>query len=192
MSAPKPASVQTISFVASASRSARTELLPWAMLANGPQWTKAGPPSRVWRRFGLIASLSSAAMAPATLTSSAVTGRPSVVVAMTIRPRRARRSARSDARARTAITSDATVICHSVSRGTPFSRPPSPITTRRIARSLMSTTRGQRTARGSIPSGFLWWRLLSRNAAPRLWAAPIACTSPVRWRLKSSIGITWL
>ena len=30
------------------------ELLPWAMFANGPQWTKAGPPSRVWSRFGLM------------------------------------------------------------------------------------------------------------------------------------------
>ena len=26
------------------------------MFANGPQWTNAGPPSRVWSRFGLIAS----------------------------------------------------------------------------------------------------------------------------------------
>ena len=39
MSAPKPASVTTISEVASATRSARMELLPWAMLAKGPQWT---------------------------------------------------------------------------------------------------------------------------------------------------------
>ena len=30
------------------------------------------------------------------------------------------------------------------------------------------------------------------NAAARLWAAPMAWTSPVRWRLKSSIGMTWL
>ena len=40
------------------------ELLPWAMLANGPQWTKAGPPSRVWSRFGLIASRSRTVIAP--------------------------------------------------------------------------------------------------------------------------------
>ena len=42
------------------------ELLPWAMLANGPAWTKAGPPSRVWSRFGLIASRSRTVIAPAT------------------------------------------------------------------------------------------------------------------------------
>ena len=30
------------------------------------------------------------------------------------------------------------------------------------------------------------------NAPARLWAAPMAWTSPVRWRLKSSIGMTWL
>ena len=98
------------------------------MLANGPQWTNAGPPSRVWSRFGLIASTSRTVIAPATLRSSAVTGRPSVVWARTIRPSRARRSWRSVARARIAITSLATVITVSVSRGTPFSRPPRPMT----------------------------------------------------------------
>ena len=74
----------------------------------------------------------------------------------------------------------------------PFSLPPRPTTTLRIARSLMSTTRGQTIDDGSMPSGFSWWRWLSRNAAARLWAAPIAWLSPVRWRLKSSIGMTWL
>ena len=32
---------------------------------------------------------------------------------------------------------------------------------------------------------------VSTNAEARLCAAPIAWVSPVRWRLKSSIGITW-
>ena len=90
------------------------------------------------------------------------------------------------------MTSDPTVMTNSVSRGIPSSRPPSPMTTCRSARSLMSTTRGQRMPCRSMPSGFLWWRLLSRNAPARLWAAPIAWTSPVRWRLKSSMGMTWL
>ncbi len=90
------------------------------------------------------------------------------------------------------MTSDATVICHSDSRAGPFSLPPSPTMTLRIARSLMSTTRGHTIELGSMPSGFLWWRWLSRNAAARLWAAPIAWLSPVRWRLKSSMGMTWL
>ena len=56
----------------------------------------------------------------------------------------------------------------------------------------MSRTRGQRTLSGSIPSALPWWMWLSMNAAPRLWAAPMAWTSPVRCRLKSSIGMTWL
>ena len=43
-----------------------------------------------------------------------------------------------------------------------------------------------------MPSSLPWWMWLSMNAAARLWAAPIACVSPVRWRLKSSIGMTWL
>ena len=49
------------------------------MLANGPACTKAGPPSSVWSRLGLIASRISTVMAPATLRSSSVTGRPSRV-----------------------------------------------------------------------------------------------------------------
>ena len=74
MSEPKPASVTTASTSLSAMRSATTEELPWAMLANGPAWMKAGPPSSVWTRFGLIASRSSTVIAPATLSSSSVTG----------------------------------------------------------------------------------------------------------------------
>ena len=83
-------------------------------------------------------------------------------------------------------------MTHSVSRGTPFSSPPRPMTARRSARSLMSTTRGQRIENGSMPSALPWWRWLSRKALARLWAAPMAWMSPVRWRLKSSIGMTWL
>ena len=93
------------------------ELLPWAMLANGPQWTNAGPPSSVCIRLGLMASLSSTVIEPATLRSSAVIGVPSFVVARTMRPRRARRSRRSRASARIAMTSEATVITNSVWRG---------------------------------------------------------------------------
>ncbi len=117
MSAPKPASVTRMSLPASAARSARIELLPWAMLANGPQWTKAGPPSSVCIRLGLRASFKRTAIEPATLRSSAVIGVPSFFVASTIRPSRARRSLRSDARARIAMTSDATVITNDPWRG---------------------------------------------------------------------------
>ena len=56
MSDPKPASVHTASTSLSAIWSATTDELPWAMLANGPAWTKAGPPSSVWTRLGFIAS----------------------------------------------------------------------------------------------------------------------------------------
>src|SRR3989475_7076680 len=53
----------------SASRVATTELQPWAMLPNGPQWMNAGPPSSVCTRFGLIASFRSSVIAPAALRS---------------------------------------------------------------------------------------------------------------------------
>ena len=69
------------------------------MFANGPVWTIAGAPSRVWIRFGLIASLRSTAIEPAAPTSSAVTGLPSWSRATVMWPSRARRSARSRAAA---------------------------------------------------------------------------------------------
>ena len=39
-----------------------TELQPWAMLANGPPWMKAGLFSSVCTRLGLMASFSSTAI----------------------------------------------------------------------------------------------------------------------------------
>ena len=50
-----------------------TELQPWAMLANGPPWTKAGLPSSVCTRLGASASFSSAVIAPCALRSRART-----------------------------------------------------------------------------------------------------------------------
>ena len=79
MSAPNPDSVTTTSPSFSAMRSATSELLPWAMFAKGPQWTKAGWPSRVCTRFGLIVSFNSTVIAPAARSCSAVTGVPSPV-----------------------------------------------------------------------------------------------------------------
>ena len=69
-SAPKPASVSTMSASERPSRVATSELQPWAMLPNGPPCTSAGPPSRVCTRLGRIASLSSRVIAPAALRSA--------------------------------------------------------------------------------------------------------------------------
>ena len=98
-------------------RVAESELLPCAMFANGPACTNAGSPSSVWTRFGLIASLSRTAIEPAARSCSAVTGSPSRVEPIVIAPRRARRSSRSRAIARIAITSEAAVMSKPVSRG---------------------------------------------------------------------------
>jgi hypothetical protein len=51
-SVPKPHSVTTQGARVRAKRVAITELLPWAMLANGPAWMRAGVPSLVWARVG--------------------------------------------------------------------------------------------------------------------------------------------
>ena len=88
------------------------------------------------------------------------------------------------------MTSEATAMSNPVSRGYPFSLPPRPTTTFRSARSLMSTTRGHVIVCGSILSLLPWVMELSIIAASRLWESEIACTSPVRWRLNSSMGTT--
>ncbi len=60
----------------------------------------------------------------------------------------------------------------------------------RSARSLMSTQRRQLIESGSIPSSLPCRRCASSIAARRLFAAPIAWMSPVKWRFMSSIGTT--
>ena len=45
-------------------------------VGEGPPWMKAGVPSRVWTRLGLMASFSRAAMAPSAFRSWAVMGLP--------------------------------------------------------------------------------------------------------------------
>ena len=190
-SAPKPASVITTSASDRPSRVATALLQPCAMLAKGPPWTRAGEPSRVCTRFGASASRSSAAMAPSAWRSRAVTMRPpSRAWPTMIRPSRACRSARSEARQRMAITSEATVMSKPSSRGTPWPGPPRPSTRWRSARSFMSTARRHATRRGSRPSALPQWRWLSSIAESRLWALVTACRSPVKWRLMLSIGAT--
>ena len=56
--------------------SATMEELPCAMLANGPACTKAGVPSMVCIRLGMMVSFISTVSAPPMPRSSAVTGSP--------------------------------------------------------------------------------------------------------------------
>ena len=118
MSEPKPDSVITYSPSFWPIRSATSDELPCAMFANGPACIRQGWPSSVWIRFGFSASFSSTVIAPAAPRSSAVTGLPpSYEYATVIAPRRARRSCRSRATARIAITSEAAVMSKPLSRG---------------------------------------------------------------------------
>ena len=78
-----------------------------------------------------------------------------------------------------------------VSRGEPFARPPSPTTIRRSARSSMSRQRRHVIECGSMRSLFPCRRCASSIAASRLFAAPIAWMSPVKWRFTSSGGTIW-
>ena len=64
--------------------------------------------------------------------------------------------------------------------------------TSRRARSLVSRTRFQVTLRTSMSSSLPWCTWLSMRAASRLFAAAIAAKSPVKCRLMSVIGTTWL
>ena len=104
-----------------------------------------------------------------------------------------------------AMSSLATEMSYPLSRGRPSTDPPRPITTWRSARSLTSTTRRQpirlgsmlrrfnpRASRASVVRRPSWYQRASMAAATRLCATEMACMSPVRWRLNSSIGTTWL
>ena len=95
----------------------------------------------------------------------------------------------SVARQRMAMTSEATVMSKRVLRSTPS--PPWPMVIWRSARSFRSTTRGQEMSLGLMLSSLPWNRWLSSTAAHRLWAVVMAWMSPVKWRLMSSMGITW-
>mmetsp|Transcript_10753 Transcript_10753/g.25326 ORF Transcript_10753/g.25326 Transcript_10753/m.25326 type:complete len:377 (+) Transcript_10753:521-1651(+) len=158
MSDPKPASVSTYPSLPTslrAIRSATTDELPCAMLAKGPQCTRAGVPSSVCIVVGMSASISSTQSAPVMPKSSAVSGSPEREKQAIMRPRRARRSGRSVARASTAMISEATVILKPLSRSkrSPFlltSLGPRPSVTPRRKRSLVSVTRAQVTLSGSM------------------------------------------
>ena len=95
-----------------------------------------------------------------------------------------------------AITSEATEMSKPVSRGTPPRRwagrsAPRPMTMLRSAQpSLMSTTRFQEMESGLMLSGLSCFSEASMKAASRLLAADTAWMSPVKCRLKSSIGST--
>ena len=88
------------------------------------------------------------------------------------------------------MTSEAAVMSKPVSRGMPFTFPPSPVTIWRSERSFMSRQRRHVTVSGSMPSALPWRMCASSIAARRLFAAVIAWRSPVKWRLRSSIGTT--
>ena len=165
-----------------------TEEQPVAMLPKGPVWMSAGTPSPVRRRLGARASRRMAAMAPAAPRSSAVTQPPSRSRPTTILPSRSRRSASDVARERMTMTSLVGVMSKEDWRVTPSTRPPSPVTMWRRARSLTSRTRGQVRERSSMRRALPWWRWLSMRAARRLWAAVTAWKSPVRWRFMRSAG----
>ena len=109
-----------------------------------------------------------------------------------MRPRRFLRSWASLESPRIAITSLALVMSKPVSLGTPLLGPPRPTIICLKLRSLTSRQRFQVTSWGSIRYGFPFRIDVSTQAASKLFASPTAWVSPVRCRLKSSIGITWL
>ena len=119
------------------------EELPVAIFPNGPQCTRAGVPSSVCIRFGLIASFKRTVIAPATSISSAVIGVIVLSYPTTILPILSLRSVREVHRAKAAITSEAAVMSKPVSRGMPSRRPPSPTIVFLSERSFISITRLQ-------------------------------------------------
>mmetsp|Transcript_22467 Transcript_22467/g.53260 ORF Transcript_22467/g.53260 Transcript_22467/m.53260 type:complete len:289 (+) Transcript_22467:718-1584(+) len=158
ISAPNPASVTTNPSGPTSLRaisSATTELFPVAMFAKGPAWTRTGVRSTVCINVGMRASFISTVNAPPQPRSSAVMGCLDLLYPMIIPPSFSRRPGRFFARARTAITSDATVMSNPASRwccrrgasggppggGFTVSFGPWPIVTRRKCLSQVSRTR---------------------------------------------------
>ncbi len=91
-------------------------------------------------------------MAPAAEISLATTGFLSRVWPIWIWPSRRCRSAKSLARQKIAMTSEATVMSKPASRGKPLATPPSEVTMERKARSFMSMPRRHVTRRWSMSS----------------------------------------
>ena len=189
-SAPNPASVTTMSPSLSPARVAISELQPWAMLAKGPPWMNAGVPPSVCTRLGCSASRMRTVIALSAPMSRQRTGSRARVYPMMMLPSRRFRSARSRARQKIAMTSDAAVIMKPSSRGIPPKGPPRPTITLRSARSFMSTARPQVMRRWSSPALLGRNRWLSSMAESSACADVIAWKSPVKWRLMSSIGTT--
>ena len=154
-SAPKPASVTTISASLSAVFVATTLLHPWAILAKGPPWMMQGVFSKVWTKLGFMASFKRAVKAPSALISEAKTGFLSKVYPIKILEIRLFRSSKSSARQRIAIISEAVVIENPSFLSGPFFAP-WPIVIFLRVRSLTSKARFQVTFSGSIPSSFPW------------------------------------
>ncbi len=100
----------------------------------------------------MSASFINTVIAPATPKSSVVMGFFLLSVPMTMRPMRARISARLVESARIAIISLATLISNPDWRIGPSSRSPSPLMIWRSARSFISTTRFQVMLYGSMLS----------------------------------------
>ena len=127
-------------------------------------------------------------MAPCALRSRARTGRPSLSRATTMSPSRFLRSAKLSAMQNTAMTSLAAVMTNPPWRAWPLQLVAKPDSTTRSWRSLQSMQRVKVIESGSIPSLLPWKMWLSIKAASRLFAAVMACRSPVKCRLMSSIG----
>ena len=111
---------------------------------------------------------------------------------MTMSPMRRFRSAHDSVRQKIAISSEATTMSKPSSRGNPLACRPGPTVTWRSARSLVSSTRFHVTLRTSMSSSLPWWTWLSISADSRLLAAAMAAKSPLKCRLMSAIGTTWL
>ncbi len=151
MSAPKPLSVTTQSASLSPIRSAMIELLPCAMLANGPACTKTGVFSVVWSSVGLMVSRSSTAMAPA-VPRCLGGDRLAALVEADHDPAEALAEvleARGEAEDGHDLGRHRDVEARSRA-GSRSPRPPRPITIFRSARSLTSTTRGHVMVSGSM------------------------------------------
>ena len=194
MSAPKPASVQTIV--------ARREGEPIGQdrcccrgrcCANGPEWTKAGAPSSVCSRFGLMASLSRTVIAPA---HAEVFGgdRRAVVVVGRDHPAEGARAGPQVRRQREDghdLRGDGDLPLGLARRAVRLAAQADDDVTQRAVVDVDDARPGDRRA-GRCRARCVVQVVVEEGGRAGCAPRPIAWLSPVRWRLKSSIGMTWL
>ena len=173
-SVPNPPSVTTKSASLRATRVARIELLPWAMLAKGPPWIEGGLALECLHQIGFDRVLKQRCHGALGFEVTGVHGSAVMGVRHQDSPEPLSEVVEVGGEAEDGHDFGGYGDVESALSWHAVLIPPSPETTLRSCRSLISRTRRKITRRGSMLSALPWKMWLSIIAARRLWALPTA------------------